>query len=598
MGKKNILTRSKRKKAEALLNEQQFDKARILFQQICKLDPLDADAWLMLGIIHANLGNLDKTIECNQRAIGIRPDFWEAHFNLGKALHDLGRLDEAEVSYKKTLDLNPGWPQVLNNLGNLFQVRGNPVEALECYRRAVENKPNYATAYVNMGSILHEMGRDQEAETSYLQALKVNPADPVALKNMSTTQLSQGNFENALKYGQELARFHPAQVDIPVIKARILERQGQLEQAYDFIKPLVDQGKENTEIALLYADICQRVKRYDEAVALLERVLATDDIKTNYSDRISIQFKLGALYDAAKNYEQAFKYYKAANESKRVVFNNDAFSASVDKLIETFDTQISGNLPRGSNDSERPVFIVGMPRSGTTLVEQILASHPDVYGAGELEDIRLAIANLPRLIEIQKPFPDCFADLTQQTVDQVAQVYLDHLQQLSNDARYVIDKMPGNFLHLGFIALLFPRTHIIHCMRDPLDTCLSCYFSEFKGTAHRYSYRLEDLAHYYNDYHRLMQHWYRVLDIPILNVSYSELISDQEAVIRNILEFLNLEWDDACLRFYENKRVVNTLSYNQVRQPIYTRSVGRWRHYERFLEPLKSSLVQGLNLTK
>ena len=199
-------------------------------------------------------------------------------------------------------------------------------------------------------------------------------------------------------------------------------------------------------------------------------------------------------------------------------FDRDAFPVFVDKLIEAFNPRFLRNLPHGSNESERPVFIVGMPRSGTTLVEQILSSHPEVYGAGELGDIRLAMIDLPKVIGTQNEYPDCLLDMKQETCDQIAQTYLDHLMRLATDERYVINKMPGNFLNLGFISILFPKARIIHCMRDPLDTCLSCYFNEFLSGGHGYAYRLDDLGYYYRYYERLMQHWHKVLDTPILNV--------------------------------------------------------------------------------
>ncbi len=596
MGKQNILTSSRRKKAEALLNNQQFDEARNLFQQICKLDSHDADAWFMLGITNANLGNLAETVKCNQRAITLRPNFWEAHFNLGKALHNLGHLDEAEAIYKKTVDLNPGLPQALNNLGNLLQDRGKLIEALACYRNALANNPDYATAYVacvNKGSIQLQMGRIHEAETSFLQALKINSSNPVALKYMATTQFALCKYENALHYWQQLEDIHPGQVDISIKKAEILERQGQLDKAYNIIKAMIDQGKKNTEIAMLFASVCRHIGHRNEAITMLERTLSNLDEKINDNDLVSIHYKLGTLYDAEQDYDQAFKHFQTANDLKRIKFDRDSDSAIVDKLIETFNPHFLSNLPRSTNNSERPVFIVGMPRSGTTLVEQILSSHPQIYGAGELGYLRMAIPKLPKL-ESQKTYPDNLAELTQETYDQIAQSYLDFLMQSSTEERYVINKMPGYFLHLGFIAILFPKARIIHCMRDPLDTCLSCYFSDFIGSSNSFAHRLEDLGYHYRNYDRLMQHWNAVLDIPILNVSYEELITDQEDVTHRLLDFFELEWDEACLRFFENKRIVNTMSYNQVRQPIYTRSIGRWKHYERYLEPLKTSLLDSL----
>jgi tetratricopeptide (TPR) repeat protein len=626
VSKRDILSSSIRIKADALFKAKRFDEATVLFQQICKQDPRDADAWFKLGITNAHLGNLEESVKCIQSAIALRPDVWEAHFNLGNTLLQLGEIDKAEASYRKTIRLNPGLPQAHINLGNTLKARGKLIEALACNSRALEIKPDYSLAYFNMGDILYQMGRLEEAETSYRQALAIKPDDALAYVNMGNTlyqmgrlreaensyrqalaidsanpralqslanmQFSQGNFDNALHNFQQLEKLYPGRIDIPFIKAEMLEKQGRLDEAYNIIKPLIDQDKENAKTAQLFASICLHLGHRKEAIAMLKRVLSDQDATITDADRVSVHFRLGELYDAERDYDRAFQHIRSANELKRMEFDGDAYSASVDKLIETFNTRNLSTLPRASNNSDRTVFIVGMPRSGTTLVEQILSCHPEVFGAGELEHIHLAIDNLPKMVTSQKPYPDCLAELTQESLDELAQTYLDHMAQLATHEHYVINKMPELFQHLGFIAMLFPKARIIHCTRDPLDTCLSLYFGNFRGLGVRYCYRQEDLGHYYRNYERLMQHWNAVLDIPIMNVSYEALIADQEGMTRRLLDFLELEWNDACLRFYENKRFVNTSSYNQVRQPINSRSIGRWKHYERYLEPLKISLLE------
>lgn len=304
----------------------------------------------------------------------------------------------------------------------------------------------------------------------------------------------------------------------------------------------------------------------------------------------ALHFKLGTLLDKAGQYPAAFAHVQRANELRDHQFDSAAFGAFVDDLIRTFSPEFVRAMARARHGSTRPLFIVGMPRSGTSLVEQILASHPQVQGAGELEDIRLLMAQLPA--RVQQPFPACFAALTPTLCDELAQPYLDRLTQLSAQARYVSNKMPENFLHLGLVAMLFPQARVIHCRRDPLDTCLSCYFNDFSGS-HAYAYDLADLGRYYHHYQRLMDHWRAVLDLPILELDNEALVADQEGMTRRLLAFCELPWDAACLRFYEHDRVVNTLSYRQVRRPITDVSIGRWRHYAEYLGPLKQALGQG-----
>ena len=240
----------------------------------------------------------------------------------------------------------------------------------------------------------------------------------------------------------------------------------------------------------------------------------------------------------------------------------------------------------------RPVFIVGMPRSGTSLTEQILASHPEVFGAGELNDINESIAKLPAMIRNNNTYPGCIKDLNQEIADKLAQEYLTRLDSFSTEKKRITDKMPHNFVNLGLISLLFPEARIIHCLRDPRDTCLSLYFQDF-GWIHPYATRLENLGNYYVQYKRLMKHWTSVLDTPILTIQYEDIISDQEHISRELVNFCGLDWHDDCLQFYASTRTVATASYDQVRQPIYKKSIGRWKNYEKHLDPLTMALGEG-----
>ena len=310
--------------------------------------------------------------------------------------------------------------------------------------------------------------------------------------------------------------------------------------------------------------------------------------------RFLLHFAAGRLLDRVGSYDEAFENYRIGNRLFGADFSCRDLANTVDKHVAVYNKEFMRRAPRASHGSQRPVFIVGMPRSGTTLVEQILSIHPEVYGAGELEDINWMAISLPKTLASSSSYPDCVPELTVDACDQLAAQYLDRLSALAPDAaRLVTDKMPGNYFHLGLVVLLFPEARIIHCTRDPLDICLSCYFQSFiQANNHQYAYNLEHLGCAYRQYQRLMNHWKHVLDVPFMDVSYEELVADQERVTRELLAFCGLPWDERCMRFYESKRNVVTASYDQVRRPLYSSSIGRWRHYEKHLEPLRRALSE------
>ena len=255
----------------------------------------------------------------------------------------------------------------------------------------------------------------------------------------------------------------------------------------------------------------------------------------------------------------------------------------VDSLINDFSADTLESMPRSACEDKRPVFIVGMPRSGSSLVEQILSSHPMVYGAGELNDIKNLASTLFATSHQHKN--KIFSNVQTSKLIELADRYLSSVEKVCGDALRVTDKMPSNFLWLGFIMQLFPDARIIHCIRDPRDTCLSCYFQPFVRS-HDYANDLGDLAFYYRQYERLMHHWQQNVNLPILNVYYSDLIADAEAVARQMIGFIGLDWDDNCLNYHKSDRITATASWDQVRQPIYTKSLARWKHYRKHIDPL------------
>jgi len=322
---------------------------------------------------------------------------------------------------------------------------------------------------------------------------------------------------------------------------------------------------------------------------MVEEAITREDATA--PDLRMLYFFAGELNDKVGNHDRAFEMY---NQGNAISFGSDympeVFEARIDAAIRVFGKRGFPGLPRARHRIRRPILIVGMPRSGTSLLEQIIASHPRVAGAGECQDIMNMPGRMLRMSPSRTPYPDCVPDLTDDDMDQLVRDYDQTLARVDPKADRVTDKMPHNFLHLGLINLLMPEARVIHIQRDPVDTCVSNYFQDFASSFLAYARDLAHLGHHYRQYERLMAHWRTVLDMPFMEVRYEDLVADQERVSRQVIDFVGLEWDDACLSFHKTKRTVSTASYAQVRNPIYTKSVERWRRYEKHLGPLLDAL--------
>lgn len=304
-------------------------------------------------------------------------------------------------------------------------------------------------------------------------------------------------------------------------------------------------------------------------------------------------FALGKIFDDIKSFTKAFEHYLKGNTFKRktIIYDSQNHSAFVDRLIKIYSKKYLQEKTACGSDSKLPVFIVGMPRSGTTLVEQIVSSHPQVYGAGELISLLRIENTIAKQFEASSPYPECMPLCKDSTLLRFSAEYLEELGNHSQDANCITDKMPDNFLRIGLIKTLFPYARIIHCQRNAMDTCTSIFLNYF-GNDIRYSFDLTEIGQYYLDYTRLMEYWSSLFPSEILDVQYEELVMNQEIVSRQLIKYLGLEWDENCLDFHNNKRAVRTASSLQVRQPIYRNSINRWKHYEKHLEPLIAILQQ------
>ena len=568
-------------------NQGKFDDAIEHYQCALQLKLDYVEVYNNLANLLKNQGKLDKAVENYQKALKCNPGFAELHYNFGKALYDLGRFDEAIEQYKQTLHLDPNNSDAHNNLGNVFEEQGKLDEAIKHYKQAIHFAPDCAEAYNNIGNILKDLGSLEESIKCYQQAIRIKPDFIEFHNNLGNIFREQGKLEKAIEHYKHTLHLDPDNLDAIAGEADVLLAKGEPEKAYLHILPYINQEINSIKMALVYASISDNIDKQNEAIELLESICSKN--LSNRIDRSIIHFKLGKLYDEINQYDKAFSHYQQANTINQTHFDAGRHYKYISNLISSFSPNNIERLPRSTNGSQFPIFIIGMPRSGTSLIEQVLASHSQIFGAGEIDYIGKIAHDLPHALNTETPYPLCINSITQENLDFFSQQYLKHLTTFSSDVLRITDKMPHNFLHLGLIFLMFPDASIIHCIRNPLDTCLSIFFQNFSGK-HSYACDLTNVGTYYKQYQKLMSHWREELHIPMLEVNYEDMVSEHEKISRKIIKYVGLEWDKACLHFHETKRLVNTASNQQVRKPIYTKSVKRWKNYERYICPLIDTL--------
>jgi tetratricopeptide (TPR) repeat protein len=459
--------------------------------------------------------------------------------------------------------------------------RGQLLEACKHYEEAIRLQPDNAQLHYQIGVCQWRLGQAQ-AGASLQQAVHLNPAFTVAHAALAAWALQAGMIERAEQASYRALELAPEDNTVLQTRASVLEARGELEAAWLLALKLVQRGFLSMPLLRLYGRMAPYQGQAPQALELIEKQLL--DPARSQEDLARLHFTAAELLDHLGRYDDAFAHARRGNELVRPAYDPASHERTIDGFIAYFTRERLRTLARASSLSEKPVFVVGMPRSGTSLVEQILASHPAVHGAGELETMsRVWETAVQRLAPA--PYPACLDRLTAEQADALAQLYLQPLTALAPAATRITDKLPLNFLHLGLIALLLPGARIIDCRRDPRDSCLSCYLTLFQ-TGNDFKYNLQHTAHFYCLYRRLMRHWQEALDLPILEVSYERLVTEPETQTRRMLDFLGLPWDERCLRFHETKRPVTTASMQQVRRPLYQSSIGRWRHYERHLVEL------------
>ena len=570
------------------------DKPRAIacFRQAVASDSAFAEAHSNLGQLLLEHGELDEALRHCREAVRLQPDFAEGHNNLGNVLRELDQLTEARACYAEALRLNPDLPLALGNMGQVLQQDGSLAEAVTWYKQALELAPDAARLHCYLASAYEEADNYEDAVASYETALRLDPDFAEAHDGLGWIRHEQGRNDEAMRCYQTALRLKP---DFPTAECNLgmlLTELGDFAGAEAAFREVIRRRPQHAGAHAQLATLL-RGKLPETDLEVLNRLLADPELSDNR--RASLHFGLAHVLDARSQYSQAAEDLRVGNALALSIrrkggleYKADDHVRFVDRLIASFNTGFFERLAGAGLATDRPVFIVGLPRSGTTLTEQVLASHSRVYGAGELRLARQDFVSLagPRGEELQAV--EAIERLNAETLRPIAQRHLDQLRELNATAPRIVDKMPDNYLYLGLLAVLFPNAKFIHCRRDLRDVAVSCWMTQFRHI--RWASDFDHLASRFLEYRRLMAHWRRVLPVPLLEVDYEEMVADLETTARRLVAWCGLEWEPACLAFHEDKRPVRTASVTQVRQPIYTRSVARWKHYEPALGPLFARL--------
>lgn len=610
----------------ALQGQGKLDEAVASFREALSLRPDFALAHNNLGGALRAIGQTDEALAEFREALRLQPSLAVAHSNLGQLLLEKGKPDEALTHCREAVRLNPDFAEALSNLGNVLRARDNLAEAKDCYRRALRLRPTVAMIHSNLGQALQEEGNldeaiacyheslrleprsarvechlasaleakelDQEAIPHYRRALELQPDYPEAHNGLGHLLQEQGDLPKAIACYQEALRLKPDFADAHANLGAALSEQGDFDRANACYREAI---RCEPDYVGAYGVLAThlRDKLPQEDVAIVHQFLEREHL----SDwkRALLHHGLAHVYDARGEYALAAEHGQKANDYRQQVwvrqgktYNRQEHAGFVSFLMKVFAPDYFQQVQGWGLETEVPVFVFGLPRSGTTLLEQILASHPQVFGAGELALAKESFDSVPALIGSDQVPSVSMRSLTAEAALQAGRMHLQRLRQINATALRIVDKMPDNYLWLGFLATIFPQAKFIYSRRDVRDVAVSCWITNFKQI--RWACDPEDIAGRIKSHQRIMEHWKQVLPVRMLEVDYEDTVADLEGVARRLVEFCGLDWDPACLAFHETRRTVRTASVSQVRQPIYKQSVQRWKRYE----PALASLFRDL----
>jgi tetratricopeptide (TPR) repeat protein len=559
-----------------LIETRRPQEAVRFLEQAVRLDPRLESAHYQLGRALAQLGRGREADAAFEAAFALSPERKAmAH---AAEHHRAGRLKEAEALYREVLSRNPDHVDALRLLGLLALEASHTDEAERRLRRAVAVAPDFTAAWLDLGRVLKELDFYAEAIDAFERAVALEPLNPVAHSLLGGALSAAGRIEEAIRaheHALELRADHPASL---IGLAHLMKTIGRTEQAISSYRRCAQVKPDNGEIYWSLANL--KTYRFTDA-EIAEMNARIADAQLDESSRVNFLFAVAKAWEDRGDYSRAFTHYREANTRQRALVSFDPVQMeSVNERIRNVFTADFVREHAGcGNPDEAPVFILGLPRSGSTLLEQILASHSQVEGTGELPYLGRISSSLSRNRAGGMNYPESVRELSGKHFHALGTQYLDRAAvHRARHAPRFIDKMPNNFPIIGLLHLILPNARIIDARRHPIDACLSCYRQHFaKGQP--FTFDLMEIGQYYLEYERLMDHWHAVVPGRVLTVQYEEVVADLEGQVRRLLDYCGLPWEDACLRFHETDRPIRTPSAEQVRQPIYDRSIGFWRHY-------------------
>ena len=597
-----------------------FAKAELFFKKALKSDEGNKHALNLLGMLCVNTGRPEEAIEYIEQALQVDADDSQAHANLGLAYKDIGKIKAAAKHLAESVRLQPEHPVIFNNLGNVLRLLDKPGQAIRAYEQALKLYPEFAECWSNLAAALNESNQPDPALKAAGRAISLDPSLAQAFNNQGDVYLALARYEDAMASYQKAVQLSPQYVSAIINMARAQRDMDQPELGMQTLQKALQIEPNNPEAYHVMGVLHEQMGDRDKAAEMFLRAIElVPDMTVSYynlaqirgrqstdkefnamrslwnreeqsnDSKMHLAYGLYRIFEQRKQFDKAFEYLAAGNKLKAA--NSKYEDSDVAEYLDGSVAGIANIVNRlegaGGNTSSQPVFVLGMPRSGTSLTEQILASHSEVIGAGE---VSYAFDTVHRIKElVGKPYPASLHDVTGDQLTDLGNYYMSRHNEDNLSRRYVIDKSPLNFQYLGLLALTLPEARFIHCHRDPVANCFAIHRIPF-DKRQSYAHDLAALGQFYSRYHRLMQRWHELFPGRILDVCYEDTVGDIETQSRRILDFLELPFEEEVLSFYATKRVVKTPSASQVREPIYKSSVAAWKKYEKHLQPLIQNL--------